>query len=89
MKGLLIGIFYLLIGIWNIVISVILYYMIQSDDCSNAHFSLQSNTTLWYYSCLTVVGVIGLSIYLTVAYCYKNRQRNNPVSDIMRVSMYF
>ena len=89
MKGLLIGIFYLLSGIWNIVINVIIYYVTQSDDCSDTHPPPQSNITLWYYSCLTVVGVIGLSVYLTVAYCYKNRRRNNPISDIMRVSMYF
>ena len=89
MKGLLIGIFYLLFGICGIIVNIALYFVIQSDDCSDTHPPPQSNTTLWYYSCLTVVGVIGLCAYLAVAYCYKNRRRNNPVSDIMRVSMYF
>ena len=89
MKGLLIGIYYLLFGICGISVNVALYFVTQHVNCSNFPLTPHNNTTLWYYSCLTVVGVAGLVLYLIVAYRYKNRRRNNPVSDIMRVSMYF
>ena len=90
MKGLITGMFYFLFGVYSTLVSVTIYYFnkLQSvDDCSTP--KPPTNPTFWYYTGATVIGGVMCILYFIVAYKYKNRTRNNPISDIMRVNMYY
>lgn len=93
MKGLLIGIYYFLFGVCNLLTSGLVYYIstLQHyvDNCRSKNLRLDKNAVFWYYCGCSVVGVVGLGVYVITALWYKTRMRNNPVTDIMRINAYF
>ena len=96
MKSLLTGFYFFLFGFWYALVEVAVYFFTAKiptvDDCSivTRNLPLSTNATLWYYTGVTVIGGgVCIILYFIVAYKYKNRTRNNPISDIMRVNMYY
>ena len=95
MKSLLSGFYFFLFGFWNALVDVAVYFFTAKvptvDYCSTRILPLSTNATctLWYYTGVTVIGGVMCILYFIVAYKYKNRTRNNPISDIMRVNMYY
>lgn len=83
MKGLLIGIVYLLIGVWEVTIGVSVP-QISEENCP-----ARLSPILWFYVAISIVSVLGLLFYSPVVCLYKNRKRNNPITDLLRISMYF
>ena len=82
MKGLQIGMFYLIYGIFSAVGSTIYF----------GYRYLKSGTEPdWSVFCLILVilGVVGLVIYIVAALCYKNRRRPaTDEADVQRRLMY-
>ena len=78
MKGILMGSNYFLIGIWSIISEVLLFYVPEFNE----HSSL-------YYFCFAGIGFVGLVLFTVTSCCYKNRMRNNPISDIARITSYY
>ena len=84
MKGLQIGIFYLIFGIFSAIGSTIYFgYSLHSGD--------GGTSTPWSHFCLVLIaiGLVGFVVYVIVACCYRNRQR--PAADeaeVQRMLMY-
>ena len=83
MKGLQTGMFYLIYGIFSAIGSTI--YFVYPIHLKHAF------TTIWSLFCVILlsIGIVGLVVYGTVAWCYKNRQR--PATDeaeVQRILMY-
>ena len=78
MKGLLMGLHYLFIGVWAAIVILTNFKPIHSE---------LSNKLYWYS--YAGVGFIGLVLFGLTSICYKQRQRNNPISDIARISSYY
>lgn len=93
MKGLITGIFYLLFGVWSFIANIINYYINQLSELDNCSSELEQlltkSPTFWYYCGCICVGTIGLLIYCLSAWCYQIRKRNNPVTDMMRITSYY
>lgn len=90
MKGLLIGFHYLLYGMYTTIAGVIIFKINPQLECSSVNPSaIKSDTVFWYYMGYALISIVGLLLFSIVSYKYKNRSRNNPISDIMRVSMYY
>ena len=87
MKGLLIGCYYFLIGVWSAVATVI-YFSLKAQ-LQQHHHDKKDTTIQWYYISFSVVSITGLLLFCIVSLFYRNRQRNNPISDILRISMYY
>jgi hypothetical protein len=82
MKGLLIGCHYLIIGIWSAIAAVVDYFLKQNT-------SHQNDVIVGYYAVLTAISFINLVIFSFISYFYRNRKRNNPITDLLRISMYY
>lgn len=78
MKGLLIGFQYFLIGVWAAVKAIITIYCNSSPEISKYYY--------WGYFGL---GFVGLCVFMIISSRYRNRKRNNPITDIMRISSYY
>ena len=90
MKGLLIGFQYLLYGMCTTIAGVIIFKINPQFECSSVNPSaIKSDIVFWYYMGYALISIAGLLLFSIVSYKYKNRSRNNPVSDIMRISMYY
>lgn len=81
MKGLLIGLHYFLIGVWASVTFLLLKKIHKDNDHDLLEFT--------YYMCYSVVGFVGFFLFALVSCFYTNRRRNNPITDIMRISSYY
>ena len=79
MKGLLIGCHYFLIGLWSTVAAIVIHFINSTSQV----------VIMWYYVTLVVVSCVGLILFSVYSCYYENRKRNNPISDIMRISMYY
>ncbi len=79
MKGLLIGLHYFLIGVW----ATICFVSLKVID--NGNRNLESVYYLTYFG----IGFLGFLLFAFVNCFYSNRRRNNPITDIMRISKYY
>lgn len=69
MKGLLIGLFYFIIGLFNGGGALLFHWYPTYENLDGINY------LLWYYVILTVIGVLGFVAYLMVAFLYTYRQR--------------
>ena len=69
MKGLLIGLFYFIIGLFNGGGALLFHWYPLYENQDGINY------ILWYYVILTVIGVLGFVAYLMVAFLYTYRQR--------------
>ena len=87
MKGLQIGMVYLIFGTFRAFGSIV-YFGYQHHMNSTNSKSLAKD---WSVFCLILVilGVVGLVIYIVAALCYKNRRRPaTDEADVQRRLMY-
>ena len=66
MKGLLTGLFYLVFGLFSGAASLVFLYYPKYN-----HF----HNFVWYFTIYSVIGGIGLLMYIVVACLYSNRDR--------------
>ena len=69
MKGLLIGLFYCIFGLFSGGGTLIFHWFPSNENLDGI------SCTLWYYVILTMIGVLGFVAYLVVAFLYTYRQR--------------
>lgn len=84
-KGLLIGAAYFLIGVWQVITGIFFFVHKANQDTCPAYLT----STMWFFVGIAGISVIGLIVYSPVICLYKNRKRNNPITDILRISMYY
>lgn len=60
MKGLLIGLFYFIFGVFNVIGTTIFKYLAEN---------------MWFYYTVLMVCSVGLLVYMVVVFCYRNRER--------------
>lgn len=71
MKGLLIGLFYFTLGLFNGGGAMIFHWYPPNENCLEG----TTNCILWYYVILAIIGLLGCGAYLTIAFLYTYRQR--------------
>ena len=88
-KGLLIGATYFLIGIWQVITGLffIVHQASQDQDLCPAHSRITYTT--WFFVGIAAVSLVGLVLFSPVVCLYKNRKRNDPITDLLRISMYY
>ncbi len=69
MKGLLIGLFYCIFGIFSSV-GIVIYYELY--DAHNANLGN-------FFYVMLAISIVGVAVYVLGSLCYKNRQR--PTND--------
>ena len=69
MKGLLIGLFYFIIGLFNGGGTLLFHWYPLHENLDGINY------ILWYYIILTIIGMLGFVAYLVVAFLYTYRQR--------------
>ena len=70
MKGLLIGIFYFIFGLFSGGGALIFHWYPPKENCLEG-----TNCILWYYVIIAIIGLLGFVAYLTTAFLYTYRQR--------------
>jgi len=71
MKGLLIGIFYFIFGLFSGGGALIFHWYPPNENCLEG----TTNCILWYYVIIAIIGLLGFVVYLTTAFLYTYRQR--------------
>jgi len=71
MKGLLIGIFYFIFGLFSGGGALIFHWYPSNENCLEG----TTNCILWYYVIIAIIGLLGFVVYLTTAFLYTYRQR--------------
>ena len=91
MRGLLVGLFFSIQGLFSLI-SILLQYTFSQHAVYSYPFQRKTGLScgFWYYSILVLISFLGLLLYFLTAYKYKQRQRDkNLDTTITMLEGYF
>lgn len=90
MRGLLIGVFFSLQGLFSLT-SLLLQFTFFSKDIYSYPFLGRTGQTcaFWFFLVAIGVSVLGLVFYWVVAWKYKRRKRDDVFNEVTLIEEYF
>ena len=90
MRGLLVGIFFSIKGLFTLL-ALLLQYIFTLDAVTAYPFLDRTAMpcSFWYYFTVLAVSLLGLILYCCVSHKYKKRKREDVFNEVARLEEYF
>jgi len=85
MRGLLLGLFFAVQGLFSLLAVIIQYIFSWRPVLSYSLYSC----SFWYYLIIVILGGLGLCLYVLVAYKYKRRKRDDVFHQVGMIEEYY
>lgn len=90
MRGLLIGLFFSIQGIFSLL-SVLIQYLFSQEQATEFTFKAVTwySCAFWFYLALACLAAFGVIVYVVAACRYKKRKRDDMFNQVGMLEEYF